>query len=115
MDANTYSFVNMILLSLLAFLATTVAGLLGYWASYVNKQMAGLHKEQADAKVVMIKLQSWAEAHDKQDDARHDESRATLGNIQEVMHGMEGSATRSPARPEAGGRRRRGSAGGGPA
>lgn len=83
---HLYSYVNMILLSILAGGFTVLCSLLAWWASDVNRKLGTLttfHSQQAEE---ISRVTSWTVGHDKQDDERHEENRTRLDRNHTSVH-----------------------------
>lgn len=83
---DTYSYVNMILLACLAGMFTVIVGVAGWWASDMSRKLSRLDELANQHSEGMVKFQSWADGHDKQDDDRHEENTKRLDRNQDSIH-----------------------------
>lgn len=78
---NIYSYVNMILLSVLSGMAGLIVLFGAWWGSRIS------HKLE-EAVEVSKGLTEWAKGHDKQDDSRHIETNNKLDRNQDSTHDL---------------------------
>lgn len=78
MDQATYSYVNMILLSLVGGIFVTIAGMIGFWWRDINTRINHLTQAEQDNTSIIRQLLEWSKGHDKQDDSRHADTTRRL-------------------------------------
>lgn len=97
-DANYYSYVNTILLSLLGGAGVIMMALLGYWASDVNRRLKDLADTCSKHSITLAIQTDWSSKHDHSDDERHRDLKTGLTDNYQLIQMLRGELTgwRSP-------------------